>query len=391
MVLAGVGGGGNEWPFQPFTQSARRANLWNEDPILEGADVDPLGLSASGENGPQLVIADGGDVMTTIRSASDLLVWLVGHPIPSAQTPAQFAQPATLRKVLVRLKGTGDRVEPAAVWSTVVAVAAEEKQARAKADSDEDSQFSSEDDSGDSAHPVAENPDDGEKARGGQASQDDEKVEWDEVPGLPIAANTGPDPTDPEAWPEGQWGTNQFGEVVPLEFKRRISDEALTARKQEQLASLKGYRLVGFHGTTIECVGSLLAYGPAGERIGSGNGIGKGHGFYVAPVLAPPGVPAQGTSAAKKDARTWGSSLIAVYVGTDVEIIKGGRPANAPAMSYWGADELVIPVELFAKTKLVRNPDDCAVLSDPRYPAEPYAKDDDPVSMHNKATQKIKK
>jgi hypothetical protein len=410
-------------PVRPLPSQTVVRIYKNDDPIIEGANVHDLRFSAREENGPQLVIADRGGVETTIGSASDLLVWLVGHRVPSAQTPGQFARPATLGKVLARLKWTGDRVEPGAVWNTVATVAAEETQPRA--DSDEDSGFSFDDDSGDPPYPVAGNPDGdeedpdegkdqaGEKSQaeedalGGETGQNDEEVKWDDDELLPTATKARPDPTDTETWPDGRWGTDEFGEAVPLEFKRLMADSERATRQQQQLASLKSYRLVRFHGTTIECVGSLLTYGPASERIGSANEAGKGRGFYVAPVLGPGDTPALGTSAAKKDARNWGPSLAAVYVKTDVQIEDARQPANdepddagvvfsrptgAPsAMSYFGSDELVIPVELFDKVKLVRNPDDCAVLSDPRYLAVPYAKGDDPVSAHNKASQKTKK
>ena len=143
------------------------------------------------------------------------------------------------------------------------------------------------------------------------------------------------------------------------------------AEQQRTLsASLAGYRFVGFHGTDAENVGGLIVDGPDVARIASGHDIGKGRGFYVAPVVGPPGEKAPGT-AAKKEARMWGRFLVAVHVADDVpvgshfddsdggvEFEGGGASGSGPEMTYHGSVELVVPEELFGKIKLVRNVDD---------------------------------
>ena len=205
-------------------------------------------------------------------------------------------------------------------------------------------------------------------------------------------------------WDEGEWARDDIGLAEPQQFRRRMPDEVRAERQRILDESLSGYRLVGFHGTNVESVGSLVTHGPDPALVGVANGIGKGAGFYVAPVVGPAGTTAPGTSSAKNDAKLWGKFLLAVYVKADVQVEEhfdgsgdgfefgsGSESESAstsgPVMTYYGSDELVIPPALFGQIKLVRNVDDVAMTSDPTYEVEAY---EDGVSDHSKAQKKGK-
>ena len=51
----------------------------------------------------KLVICDGSEEPIVIRSASDLLVWLVSHPLPSSHKPRHLGNSRTLLGVLTEL------------------------------------------------------------------------------------------------------------------------------------------------------------------------------------------------------------------------------------------------------------------------------------------------
>ncbi|WP_330289742.1 eCIS core domain-containing protein [Streptomyces sp. NBC_00576] len=325
----------------------------------------------------ELDIQGGNEGPTTIRSASDLLVWLVGHPVHPA--PRNYAEPAILQRVLARLERLEDPVGHDAVWNALREVVA----ARQRAQEADSSSSDSGSDGGFFRPSRAQNSDD---------SSSDEESERSSV--ASSESLTG------ENWDEGTWGEDEFGVPEPLEFRRDMPEDALEEHRQALNESLSGYRLVGFHGTHIESVGSLITHGPDLARAGMANGIGKGVGFYVAPVVGPQGVKASGTAAAKKEAKTWGKFLVAVYVKNGVDVQKalddeeGGvgfesdsDSGSGPVMTYHGSDELVIPAELFDSIRLVRNADDVAMTSDPSFAAEEY---EDGVSQYNKASEKGK-
>jgi hypothetical protein len=204
-----------------------------------------------------------------------------------------------------------------------------------------------------------------------------------------------------EDWDTGHWDTDEYGAPEPAEFRREMPAADIAEQQRALNQTLSGYRLVGFHGTNAENVGGLVIDGPDVARIATGHGIGKGRGFYVAPVVGPPGGKSPGTSGAKKEARMWGKFLVAVYVADDVSVGEhydesddgfafesGGSASGEPVMTFHGSDELVVPEELFGKIKLVRNVDDVAMPTAARQAgAVPYQ---DGVSGYNKATGKGK-
>lgn len=327
----------------------------------------------------------GGEGPTTIRSASDLMVWLVGHPTRPA--PLNWAEPAVLQRVLAQLERLDGPVGGDAVWGAVRSVV--EARAAAQQGSDSSSDSSSDSESGGGFFRPT-------RARGDSSSESSSDEESDSTSVASSPSVTGED------WDEGQWDQDDIGLAQPHEFRREMSEEDRTRRQAEVAQSLSGYRLVGFHGTHVESIGSLIAHGPDAEKFGKGAGTGKGNGFYVAPVVAPAGKSASGSGAAKKEARQWGRFLVAVYVREDVEVVEaagasddgfafesgsesGAADAAGPVMTYHGSDELVIPEELFGSVRLVRNPDDFAMVSDPGLDAVPY---EDGVSEYSKAKKK---
>ncbi|MFH9264185.1 DUF4157 domain-containing protein [Streptomyces sp. NPDC017546] len=370
-------------PQTDTARSADRAASGGDGAVQRVVDVQRVASDK------QLVIDGGAEGPTTVRSASDLLVWMIGHPVRPA--PRNYARPATLQRVLANLERSGGPIDHAAVWRALGEVLAQQE---AGDSSDSDSSSSSSDSDGGGGFFRQGN------RRSDDSSSEEESSSDEESERSSVASSGSRSGAD---WAEGDWGADEIGILEePLEFRREMSEAERAERQKALNASLSGYRLVGFHGTHVESVGSLVTHGPDADMVGAANGIGKGRGFYVAPVLAPGSMKAPGTTAAKKDARTWGKFLVAVYVKDDVELVAAGSGSEAgfafesdsdsgsasgseSAMVYHGSDELVIPDVLFGSIKLVRNADDVAMASDPGLPAVGY---EDGVSQYNKAKSK---
>ncbi|MFJ6314764.1 MULTISPECIES: DUF4157 domain-containing protein [Streptomyces] len=341
------------------------------------------------EGDKQLEIEGGAEGPTTVRSASDLLVWLIGHPVSPA--PRNYATPATLQRVLARLERSGGPIDHAAVWQALREVVAQQE-----ADDSSDSSSSSSDSEGGGGFFRQGNRRTDDSSS--EESSSDEESERSSV--ASSGSRSGAD------WAEGEWGVDEFGiPGTPKEFRRELDGDTVAERQKELAASLSGYRLVGFHGTHVESVGSLVTHGPDTGMVGKGSGLGKGRGFYVAPVVAPASQKAQGTTDAKQNAKIWGPFLVAVYVKDDIGLVAGaggsdggvefesdsdsGSASGAGAtMVAYGSDELVIPEELFGSVKLVRNVDDVSMASDPGVAAVGY---EDGVSQYDKSKAKSKK
>ncbi|MFI1221482.1 MULTISPECIES: DUF4157 domain-containing protein [unclassified Streptomyces] len=369
---------------RPQTDTARSADhpaSGGDGAVQRAVDVQRVATDK------QLVIDGGAEGPTTVRSASDLLVWMVGHPVPSG--PRDFAAPATLQRVLARLERSGGPIDHAAVWRALGEVLAQQE----AGDSSSSSGSSSDSDGGGGFFRQG-------NRRSGDSSSEEESSSDEESERSSVASSGSRSGAD---WEEGDWDADEVGIVQePKEFRREMPEAERAERQKAIDDSLSGYRLVGFHGTNVESVGGLVQHGPDAEVIGKVNGKGKGPGFYVAPVLAPGSMKAPGTAAAKKEARIWGKFLVAVYVQDEVPVVgdgggseggvefesdsdSGSASGSAPAMVYHGSDELVIPGGLFEKIKLVRNADDVAMASDPGLPAAGY---EDGVSRYNKAKSK---
>ncbi|AWF80558.1 hypothetical protein BTJ40_06895 [Microbulbifer sp. A4B17] len=273
---------------------------------------------------------------TIVRSTSDFLIWLVGNKYPFP--PKNFAEHDLLEKVLQRIQAIhGDECEFEEAWDAVVDV---------------------------------------------DAAIDD--GDWEE-------------PEDSKGWPPGEWGwDNKTGLIrEPYQFYRDMPIEIFSDLVAKLSVKLKDFRLVGYHATSLESVSNLLWQGPQEEPIGTVNAKGKGIGFYVNPVVGPStssGKDGKGpsTGQVKKSSLLWGPCLVAVYAHKDIQIRlpkEAGVPEpKAEALLYYGADELVVPVNHFDEESLllVRNPNDFSLSSNPNYKAVKYDNPTDAVSLFEK-------
>ncbi len=270
---------------------------------------------------PSIRIGDGVAETTDIRSASDLLVWLVSHPTGQAKTPKDFASSDTLRRVLGVLEARERLIDPPEVWDVVRDV-----------------------------------------------------VGIGSIKPLNLAER---------AWPMGEWGKKDKKELgslewddveVPLEFRRLISKEEYELRVKALRRRLAKHTLVGLHATTAENLGPLMAEGVSDRRVNSGHGVGKGRGFYIIPVATIKGVPR-----AEKSAKGWDPFVVAVYLPRECEARTAGKLDNVQTLekekqegeSYYytfGDDEAVIPPSLFDQIVLVRDPADLTT-ADPGLPS----------------------
>lgn len=294
----------------------------------------------------KLVICDGVKELTVIRSASDLLVWLVSHPIGSAKTPKSFADPKILIKVLVKL-GREDRVvNPAEVWDALRAVVEPDSEEEVSSE-DENGFFATQEDSSDESW---------------------EEGDWDEV------AVKGDDPFGLKA--KSLFDIEEDTEKVPSEFRRVMKETEYNEKLAALGKRLAGHKLVGVHATTIENLGPLMQEGVSPKKMGSGHGVGKGNGFYIIPTQK--GV--RDLTKAEKAAKGWGRSIVAVYMPEDCEFVKAKEGENVQTLEgknkgqkyiyLFGEEEAVIPPSLFNQIILVRDPADIT-MADPRLPVTP--------------------
>jgi hypothetical protein len=275
----------------------------------------------------EIVVGDNVAETVRIRTASDLLIWLVSHPAGSALAPVSYAEPSTMIAVLNKLWKQNRMIEPPEVWGAVREV-------------------------------VDEN------------NKDDESAEEDDREDEP---DVGPD------WPQGHWDKkeDEFSGVEfpePARFRRKMSpkryDEALAALDKR----LSGYKLVGLHATRIESTATLVSEGVSKARFDTGHHLGKGKGFYV--------VPTSGAlnESVRETALSWGSHFVGVYLPSGVKSILASEGQNVQTLEevhagknvyyLFGAMEAVIPPSLCDKVLLVTNPADISV-ADPQLEAEP--------------------
>jgi len=145
------------------------------------------------------------------------------------------------------------------------------------------------------------------------------------------------------------------------EARRRAAAEKFGWKQFPEAVS--GLKKLGVHETSPGNVAALVADGPSAERLGTGNGLGKGPGFYVTHV-------GQKTLYNAIKGVSWGEQFLAVYVPGNLQRIKSageetnhteildekyGNPHAYYVMS--GGSEIVIPVRHFGLIRLVTNPD----------------------------------
>jgi hypothetical protein len=300
---------------------------------------------------------------TVIHSASDLLIWFVGHREAPENTPKNFAEPDTMVSVLKLLDNPNKVFTRAEVWDalrTIVPLNASHDEPSSDDDDDAGVGFWAS-----SKEPVDESGDEADLSVSGSSS----------------AEHTG----ENHDWALGFWRAEEkTGLPIPAEFRREIPGNEMERLQAELDQKLHGCKLVGFHATGIENVGSLITYGVSAGKMGSGHGLGKGPGFYIVPVLS--GTTIKST---KQMAMLWGN-LVAVFAPIDIQVFDASDTGenvdelageHANCMFFYGKDELVIPTNLFSRVLLVRNVNDIAMNSDPRFRAIPS---DDPVSTLHK-------
>ncbi|MFN6538881.1 MAG: DUF4157 domain-containing protein [Nostoc sp. EkiNYC01] len=139
-------------------------------------------------------------------------------------------------------------------------------------------------------------------------------------------------------------------------------EESAEDFKFQDFPSVKGnYKLIGVHETRSKNVNSLVANGISSDMMDSGNGLGKGRGFYILPVY---------NSNLKKsiEGLRWGTRFVAVYInqncilkraedGENMETLENKYGGNKYYYEF-GKLEHVIPESLFGEVKLARLPND---------------------------------
>lgn len=319
---------------------------------------------------------------TDIRSASDLLVCLVSHPVAAAETPKNFADSGTLLSVLRKLEKEGKRVlGPFAVWDALREVISPKY-----VEDESSSSEGGEEESGGGFWGKGEELGDGF----GFWGKGEEPGDWSNNNNESSGSWAGDEKSsindsgdDAEGWPEGSWGKEEDKDAVgveneiPREFRRQMTADEYNEQLKKLQAKLEGRKLVGVHGTELESLGPLIKEGVSDYRVGSRNNIGKGRGFYIIPTEATPSK--EQLAKAEKSAKYWGKFVVAVYLPEGCEIVDADEGENVQTMEQkyggencyykFGKEEAVIPPSLFQETILVRDPADIA-MADPGLPAE---------------------
>ncbi|MFG2638873.1 hypothetical protein ACGFX8_34940 [Streptomyces sp. NPDC048362] len=210
----------------------------------------------------------------------------------------------------------------------------------------------------------------------------------------------------------GQWSRDRKTQgYVPKQYKRVVDGQQAAVLKADQLKSLQAnegyppYTLAGYHTTSsLANLTSLLFEPPAKWRIGSGQGSGKGKGFYVAPVISHVGQTSQirqhqgpSTEYAIAQAKTWNDHpcLVAVYVRDDVPVISPGefdardltedQMLKEKIIVVHGPAEAVIYPGAFPYIRCLRNFDDFAYEVVSAYDLMEYQDPGDAVNLHTKS------
>lgn len=128
--------------------------------------------------------------------------------------------------------------------------------------------------------------------------------------------------------------------------------------------TIGGYKKLGVHETTGENIATLVQNGPSAEKMGDGNGLGKGEGFYVTHV-------GQKTLYNAIKGIEYGSHFAAIYIAESaIEFRSPSEEMNNTALldeetegleCYYvmsGGSEIVIPVKSFHLVKAAARPED---------------------------------
>jgi hypothetical protein len=274
------------------------------------------GVLEKAKNEPQRQIVVRECANTTIKSATDLLVWLVSNPIPASEAPVSFARPALLTATLTRLwNWKREGVEPHEVWHALKV----------------------------------------EEQRETEGEQKRDEMKWE----------------------EGEWETKVsrhtgFEETVPKKYRRKMPQEAYQVAMFKLKKELSGYKFVGVHATRIESTGALVKHGVSSDRFGKNHGVGKGPGLYIIPTTGD-------VAKDVKSAAFWDHHFVAVYLpekytlidakpGEDVETLENDHEEKNHYYRF-ADEEAVIPPSLLESVKLVSDPADIS-MADSKYEAE---------------------
>ena len=197
------------------------------------------------------------------------------------------------------------------------------------------------------------------------------------------------------SWPLGTWSTvsgRQFGtrkddigkKEQPAQFERKLSWQQRQQEMQQLRRRLSRHKLVGTHATQMESIGPMILEGPSAARYGTGEGTGKGPGFYI--------IPAEMNNASKsaERAQTWTPFVVAVYLPADCQLIDApeGKGVNEMEALYGGKrkyygfakQEAVIPFSLYNELIVLRDPGDIS-MADPTLPVEQTDDEEDQVEF----------
>lgn len=119
---------------------------------------------------------------------------------------------------------------------------------------------------------------------------------------------------------------------------------------------------------------SLVKNGVDVSQINTENGSGKGRGFYI--------IPGTNLDRMTKEAKVWGSHVVAVYLPAEAKIKVAGRGENVDILELekekkekfyysFGKLEAVIPPSLCADVRIVVDPSDIS-MGNTEYEAEMY-------------------
>jgi hypothetical protein len=165
---------------------------------------------------------------------------------------------------------------------------------------------------------------------------------------------------------------SRSGPMVLLNLNSPFSAESIAEAKRKKAAeafawttfpeSVHGLKKIGVHETRGENVEGLMADGPLAKKFGSGNGLGKGEGFYVTHV-------GQRTLYNAIKGVEWGDNFLAVYVPQGMPAIQSKSEGtnhvdlldeeHIDTRCYYimsGGSEIVIPRRSFPWVKLVTTP-----------------------------------
>ena len=333
---------------QPFTSSPLALNyslmqstIGNQDYIKLFEQLEQTNEDIINPEYEQQIVISGSNTEknTVIKSASDLLIWLVSHPISSNKTPMSFAEIFILKDVLNELWKKKEEIQPDEVWDTLGEVIQKIKDNADYVSDDEEDEKSWDDDELDTV----------------ESGEEDNNV----------------------IWKDGDWAAKEEHGIIskePARYRRKMPLKDYE-KAQEQLANrLSGYDLVGVHATRIENMGSLVKEGVSKERFGKNHGVGKGNGFYI--------IPTNGTvnKSITDTAMSWGDHYVAVYLpkgcilqsamsGENVQTLEEEKDAAEQCYYRFGAMEAVIPPSLCDKVILVSDPADIS-MADSSFEAE---------------------